>query len=75
MGIVFVILSIMQTRRMKLPPWKTDALVPLVHGPDHQLHTQLEAAAKEGNVHDMAKMVRVSVKSMNGLRRIGARGE
>lgn len=70
-GVAFVILSIWETKRLKLPAWKTDALVPLVHGSDRELSEKLEAAAEENRLHDVATKVRVSMQDVDGLKRLG----
>lgn len=71
LGVLFVVMAILETKRLKLPAWKTDALVPLVHGHDRELIGKLEAAAEENGLHRVSKSTRVSLRDAKGLRKLG----
>ncbi|KAK8074544.1 hypothetical protein PG997_009207 [Apiospora hydei] len=55
MGCGFVFLSMWETRRLQLPPWKTDMLATLAHYLDASTREQLRAAALQGRAREEAK--------------------
>ncbi|KAH6974956.1 hypothetical protein BKA56DRAFT_553352 [Ilyonectria sp. MPI-CAGE-AT-0026] len=74
-GLVFVALSIADTRAMKFPAWKTDALVSLIHGSDKALNEKLNMAVIENKFHETAQLLKVSLRHEDGIQKIGLKNE
>ncbi|KAK6865997.1 hypothetical protein PG995_002525 [Apiospora arundinis] len=55
MGCGFVFLSMWETRRLRLRPWKTDVLATLAHALDADSREQLRRAARQGRAREEAK--------------------
>ncbi|KAK7915197.1 hypothetical protein PG985_012900 [Apiospora marii] len=55
LGCSFVFLSMWETRRLRLPPWKSDVLATLTHSLDVEAREQLRAAALQGRMRERAK--------------------
>ncbi|KAK8019421.1 hypothetical protein PG990_004559 [Apiospora arundinis] len=55
MGGGFVFLSMWETRRLRLRPWKTDVLATLAHALDADSREQLRRAARQGRAREEAK--------------------
>lgn len=51
----FVALSVAETRRRRLPPWKTDVLATLTHSLDAGTREELRKAARRGRMQDRAR--------------------
>ncbi|KAK7926546.1 hypothetical protein PG985_003544 [Apiospora marii] len=54
-GFLFVGLSIRETRRMKLAPWKADMIATLAYSLDAETRAQLRFAARQGHVGPTAR--------------------
>ncbi|KAK8061657.1 hypothetical protein PG994_008023 [Apiospora phragmitis] len=50
----FVCLSVWETRRLRLPAWKTDVLATLTHSLDDGTHEQLREAVLQGRAREWA---------------------
>ncbi|KAK8872876.1 hypothetical protein PGQ11_003390 [Apiospora arundinis] len=55
LGCGFVFLSMWETRRLRLRPWKTDVLATLAHALDADSREQLRRAARQGRTREEAK--------------------
>ncbi|KAK7987709.1 hypothetical protein PG989_008024 [Apiospora arundinis] len=55
LGCGFVFLSMWETRRLRLRPWKTDMLATLAHALDADSREQLRRAARQGRTREEAK--------------------
>ncbi|KAK8123125.1 hypothetical protein PG984_011795 [Apiospora sp. TS-2023a] len=55
LGCAFVFLSMWETRRLRLPAWKTDVLATLTHSLDSGTREELRAAALQGRAQERAK--------------------
>ncbi|KAK7985686.1 hypothetical protein PG988_003308 [Apiospora saccharicola] len=68
LGCSFVFLSMWETRRRRLPPWKSDVLATLTHSLDVETREQLRAAAMQVRMRERAKgMVLTFEDTGNGL--------
>ncbi|KAK8129028.1 hypothetical protein PG984_010136 [Apiospora sp. TS-2023a] len=54
-GFLFVALSIRETRRLKLAPWKADMIATLAYSLDAETRAQLRFAARRGHVGQTAR--------------------
>ncbi|KAK8104944.1 hypothetical protein PG999_008303 [Apiospora kogelbergensis] len=54
-GFVFVALSIRETRRLRLAPWKADVIATLAHSLDAETRAQLRFAARQGHVRQTSR--------------------
>lgn len=67
-GCLFVILSMIQTRKLQLQPWKTDVAATLVHSLDVESRAKLRSAHGIENVKEMAsKMIMKFEDGEDGL--------
>ena len=66
-GIAFAILSMIETRRMKVPPWKNSALATLANGPNSELNQKLETAALAKDLSGMARKTEVKFEYQGGV--------
>lgn len=66
-GIVFSILSILETKRMKVPPWRNNALATLANGPSPVLERNLETALLTKDLSGMARKTTVILEYRDGL--------
>lgn len=61
-GSLFTILSIFNTRRLRLPSWKSDALATMVYGLDDEQREGLRLADETGNLKKAAKQLSVQLE-------------
>ncbi|KAK8867505.1 hypothetical protein PGQ11_006083 [Apiospora arundinis] len=54
-GFAFVALSIRETRRLRLAPWKSDVIATLAHALDAETRAQLRFAARQGHVRQTSR--------------------
>lgn len=66
-GIIFSILSIMETKRMKVPAWRNNVLATLANGPSPVLERNLETALLTKNLSGMARKTTVIFEYRDGL--------
>jgi hypothetical protein len=59
-GCIYTLFSILDTRNMRLPPWKSDLLATFIHGVDTETRAQLSLAERhDGHVRRSAKTMNV----------------
>ncbi|KAK8043423.1 hypothetical protein PG993_005853 [Apiospora rasikravindrae] len=66
LGCGFVFLSVWETRRLRLPPWKTDVLATLTHSLDAGTRERLREAALQGRVKEWAKGMVLNFEDVHG---------
>lgn len=66
-GIIFSILSIMETKRMKVPAWRNNVLATLANGPSPVLERNLETALLTKDLSGMARKTTVILEYRDGL--------
>ncbi|KAI5459059.1 hypothetical protein BGZ63DRAFT_270509 [Mariannaea sp. PMI_226] len=65
-GLIFVVLSIWETSRLRQPPWKDSSLAILAHSPSGDLKTELQAAAEVSDLEDVARKSQVALEYREG---------
>ncbi|KAI1075947.1 hypothetical protein F5B20DRAFT_557630 [Whalleya microplaca] len=61
-GLLFVLLSILDTRKLQLSPFKTDMIAALTHSVDAETRAQLRFADRHGHLDDTIKAMTVSLE-------------
>lgn len=62
-GYMFSVWIILETRQLKLQPWKTDMVATLAHSADVETGMQLMRANRKGNLRKVARNMRVGLEN------------
>ncbi|KAJ4317697.1 hypothetical protein N0V84_007216 [Fusarium piperis] len=75
LGLVFAVVSIWETNRLKRPAWKSSMLAALSHAPDGELRERLREAATPDDIQEVGRKNKVMIECQDGGGRLVSKEE